>query len=368
VEPLAPYEKVFVNPAFLKRDAVHGSLGCEYCHGGDPSEADYESAHTEVVKDPSLSNLDKTCGTCHADISERYKTSLHATLQPYVRTIDMRATRNPLIKTQVDEARERHCMSCHASCGECHVSRPKEVDGGLLQGHTFKKRPPMRETCTACHGSRIDREYFGKNEGIPADVHRLKNMQCINCHNADELHGDGNDYANRYEVTQAPKCVDCHEQVYEETSANYTQHVLHRDRASCQVCHAAEYKSCYRCHVGTDEKGLTYFQTLPSEIGFKIGLNPLRSERRPEKFVTVRHIPVDQDTFAHYVDDGLANFEALPTWKMATPHTIQRMTPQNASCDSCHGSNELFLQEDDVRPQYLEANRNVIVPPDQIPK
>ncbi|MCJ7725856.1 MAG: hypothetical protein MUP76_05645, partial [Acidimicrobiia bacterium] len=60
-------------------------------------------------------------------------------------------------------------------------------------------------------------------------------------------------------------------------------------------------------------------------------------------------------------DDLLPNFDARPTWVYATPHNIQRNTPQNASCGSCHGNAELFLTEDRVAPEELEANRPVIV-------
>jgi hypothetical protein len=40
---------------------------------------------------------------------------------------------------------------------------------------------------------------------------------------------------------------------------------------------------------------------------------------------------------------------------------MQKNTPQNATCNSCHGQEDLFLTEDDVAPETLEANRSVIV-------
>ena len=39
-----------------------------------------------------------------------------------------------------------------------------------------------------------------------------------------------------------------------------------------------------------------------------------------------------------------------PTWQYATPHNIQKHTPQNASCDACHGHRELFLT-----PEYADS-------------
>ena len=102
-------------------------------------------------------------------------------------------------------------------------------------------------------------------------------------------------------------------------------------------------------------------------LNFKIGLNQMRSEKRPEKFVTVRHVPVDRNTFKYYSNINFSNFDALATWKLATPHNIRRLTPQNKSCNACHGNDQLFLGKSDVPPEYLKANKKVIVPPEMIP-
>ncbi|MBU4185941.1 MAG: hypothetical protein KKC23_07070 [Proteobacteria bacterium] len=120
--------------------------------------------------------------------------------------------------------------------------------------------------------------------------------------------------------------------------------------------------------MGEDKQGIKYFKTRRSTIDFKIGLNPFSGKKRPEKFVVVRHIPVDQGTFDFYVDNGLANFDRLPTWKPATPHNIRRKTPQNTTCNSCHGNTDLFLLEKDVEQAYKKANKDVIVSPEMIPK
>jgi thiosulfate/3-mercaptopyruvate sulfurtransferase len=100
----------------------------------------------------------------------------------------------------------------------------------------------------------------------------------------------------------------------------------------------------------------------PSELDFKIGLNPRQSDERPWNYVLLRHAPVNQDIFANYGEDLLPDFDAEPTWKYTTPHNIQRITPQNTECNNCHGNPDLFLMEDDVRPEELEANQSVIVP------
>ncbi len=221
MEPLAPHEKTYVDSEFLDEDSVHGRFGCANCHGGDPADPNWETAHEGLVKDPSYPDPGKSCGMCHADIAGRFATSLHSTLSAYIKTIDMRSSRDSTLKQTVDRARERHCMSCHSSCGECHISRPKEVGGRLLDAHRFQKTPPMKTVCTACHGSRVDKEYFGKNPGAPPDVHRQKYLKCTKCHTGDEMHGDGVEYANRYEVAGSPKCLDCHDGIFSGESGGF---------------------------------------------------------------------------------------------------------------------------------------------------
>lgn len=367
MEPLAPHEKIFVDSE-IAEDEYHGELSCEECHGGDPNEPDWKKAHKGVVKDPSYPDPSQTCGECHEDIAKNYETSIHIGQAPFKKMIDIRANPDKAVYEKVDAAREFHCSSCHSSCGQCHISRPESVGGGLLEGHLFQKSPPMQQVCTACHGSRIEKEYFGKNNGLKPDIHKEEYFKCSKCHKADEMHGDGKDYDSRYEVENGPKCVNCHNAIYDVKSENAKTHWIHKDQVSCNVCHSQPYKNCYACHVGKDKHGLKFFKTKGSLIDFKIGLNPLRSKRRPEKFVTVRHVPVDQESFKFYVKYGLKNFDKLPTWKLATPHNIRRQTPQNRNCNACHGNKNLFLLKKDVKEKYLKANKDVFMPINMIPE
>ena len=282
--------------------------------------------------------------------------------------IDIRANPDKSVCKKVDAARDGHCKSCHSSCGQCHISRPEPAEGGLLEGHLFQKRPPMDAVCTVCHSSRIGNEFLGKNKGILPDIHKEKYFKCNKCHKSDEMHGDGKDYANRYEVENGPKCIDCHNTIYDAKSENVKNHWIHKDQVSCRVCHSQPYLNCSTCHLGDSKAGPGFNTAQSSSILFKIGLNSLRSKERPERFVTVRHIPVDQDSFKFYVKDGLTNFDRLPNWKLTTPHNIRRQTPQNKTCNACHGNKDLFLLKKDVKREYLKANKNVIVPPDLIPK
>lgn len=226
----------------------------------------------------------------------------------------------------------------------------------------------MKQTCTACHGSRIGKEYFGENEGLKPDIHHEKYMKCGKCHTAHEMHGDGKAYEHRYEVENGPKCEDCHKEIYGDHSENVKIHTTHRDKTSCFVCHSQSYMNCSTCHMGNDQQGNGFFKTEPSWMDFKIGLNPSISDKHPEKFVTLRHVPVGRDSFKFYGEDDLKDFDAVSTWKMTTPHNIRRKTVQNESCNACHGNLSLFLINKDVEEEEKKANKSVIVGRDLIPK
>jgi thiosulfate/3-mercaptopyruvate sulfurtransferase len=353
---LEAWEKVILNQeAFF--ETMHGRFGCITCHGGTEGASEKETAHEGMVREPASA---EACGDCHADEVASDEGSLHSNLAGY--TMAMAARSVPEKMAQIDVMMDNHCNKCHTTCGQCHVSRPTNLGGGLVAGHEFKQVPPMNLTCTGCHGSRIEAEYKGKNEGIKADVHWVKaGLACFACHSADEMHGAAGGSEHRYDGPPTPGCQDagCHPEVAPgDGIANHTD--FHFEAMSCQVCHSTTYKNCYGCHVGLDD-GTAYFKTEPSEMMFKIGRNPLQSEERPWQYVPVRHVPVDRDSFSYYGENLLPNFDALPTWKYATPHNIQRNTPQTETCGACHGNAEFFLTADDVAPDELEANEDVIV-------
>jgi len=362
---LEGWEKVLISDAEFA-ETIHGEMGCVTCHGGDGTADEKEVAHVDMRREPISA---EACYQCHSDM-ESDANSLHSTLRGYKTILEQR-TNPETMAVIMEEAFGNHCESCHTSCGQCHVSRPTNLGGGLTAGHQFKKIRPMNLTCTGCHGSRIEMEYKGRNEGIPADVHWTKGgMPCFQCHTADEMHGKFEQQPDhRYDGPASPSCTDaeCHADILEEDAEFREHRSFHLENVACQVCHSTDYKNCYSCHVQKSDEGVPYFKIEPSVMDVKIGYNPRQSEERPWKWVALRHVPIDPDTFSYYGDDLLPNFDALPTWVYATPHNIQRNTPQTESCDNCHGNEELFLTEDDLLPYEIEANKNVIVAEDDIP-
>jgi len=370
VAPLEPWEKVLVDGEVFPT-TMHGAMACTNCHAGtnDPEKA---VAHTDMISRPS-EDPGTVCGSCHPDVSEMFPNSLHASQAGYWTAIDARST--PEDHPALEEMFGNHCSSCHTSCGDCHVSQPASVGGGLIEGHLFNATPSLTRNCTACHGSRVGNEYMGKHEDILADVHfRQGRMKCTDCHTAAEMHGD---YASagltteapmaRYDGGQTPVCTQCHTEVG-SAEEGIQMHQMHGDKLSCQVCHSVSYASCDGCHVQTsDETGNPYFSTEGTYLTFFIGLNPLKSDERPYDYVPLRHVPVAPTSYSFYTGSEMSNFDALPTWVYATPHNIQRETPQNASCEACHGNADIFLTADKVQESELTSNQTVIVPDVPLP-
>ena len=361
---MEPYEKIYVKKDFLETE--HGQIPCQDCHGGDPSDPNWETAHQGIIKDPTFPRAEKVCGECHDDLIPEAEKSLHYTLAGLKNAVLTRADKNPAVLAKVMEGYGRHCTQCHSSCGQCHVSRPDYVKGGFLAGHLFQKTPPMDTTCAGCHGGRVHGEYTGAKEGYQADIHYSEDMTCMDCHQADEMHAEASDAINRFDAPYRPKCEKCHEEVVSDKPKTES-HAIHRNKLACQVCHSQAYKNCFSCHVGTDPKGLPYFKCKKTEMMFKIGLNVNKSQKSPFDFVVVRHPPADPALFDFYVKNGLTGFNGAPTWKTAAPHNIRRLTPQNKTCNQCHGQRELFLGDKDISEEEREANARVIVPADRAP-
>jgi hypothetical protein len=345
-------------------NSVHGKLSCVSCHGGkEPANDKIEAHATNFVASPSQ-NADKYCGSCHPSIAARDKNSIHTQGFGQKRMVADRAGLPSYenYPEQLKKGYDKNCGKCHASCGECHVMRPRQAGGGFLASHDFQKKPDMRLNCTACHSARVAHAYFGEGFGLRPDVHYLKmpGGQCTNCHTADEMHGTGQKFEQRYAVSNQPKCEQCHGNM---ATAN-TFHNVHWNNVSCQGCHSQDYQNCGSCHVDTGVRNGPY-------MAFKMGKNPLPNTKR-FKWVVLRNAPHAPDTWSNYGVPNLTNFNSHPTWRMATPHNIKRWTPrtevaQGQACyEACHikdGKNkEWFLFEADLKEQWeKDANTSVVV-------
>lgn len=251
---------------------------------------------------------------------------------------------------EVEPIVERSCQRCHTTCGECHVSWPRPAEGGLIAGHEFFKVPPPQATCDTCHNGRVGPEYFGRNAGYPADAHWAEvQMTCTGCHSARELHGDGTPYPTRHQVKEKPSCLGCHPDAAPGAS-KIQAHNVHGEKLSCHACHSIAYVNCYGCHIGRGAR---------SELDFKIGLDPRGGEL--PRYTTVRHAPTARSMLDAVLPNAMPNYDAVPTWWPTAPHNIQRITPQNQTCNGCHGNPEVFLRPEGLDPREPRANEKVAV-------
>jgi thiosulfate/3-mercaptopyruvate sulfurtransferase len=366
VAPLEPWERVWIDADVYSQD-LHSQINCTVCHQGEAVD-DMETAHTGMVESPAAPEyVDATCGSCHPNITPASKNSLHTTLRGYDTVLYERSDESNLeLIHSIEEMEEKHCNECHATCGDCHVSQPKSVGGGLIESHVFREEPSMSQNCTACHGSRVKNEYYGSNEGVPSDVHFRARMSCTDCHNGMEMHGLNPDGTmmmadHRYDGPRQPSCESCHQE-QAGIGSGIEMHEIHgTEILACQVCHSTTYTNCINCHVEQSDEGIPFYTVEEHSLGFFIGQNVLQSAERPYRYVPVRHVPIDVDSFSYYGEDLLPNFHEVPTWAYATPHNIQRNTPQTESCLSCHENNDVFLTQDKVVEFEWPANVDVMV-------
>ncbi|MCX7834986.1 MAG: hypothetical protein N2450_02795 [bacterium] len=366
------HEKVLVSMDYLRNDP-HASIRCITCHSGRDGFLPKDSAHVGLIRDPSAENGGGVCRNCHEGIVNAHRQSIHYTQAGYHGQFVKRG--GDTTHSQYWPMFERRCIACHTTCGECHISMPRSVKSGFVNGHRFNRTPNQDLNCIACHGARVGADFRGEVPGGSADVHHRRGMTCMSCHNEFEMHSakSNQTYPHRYNVTPRASCTQCHNL----SNSTNPQHGLQHSRVQCNVCHSVKIKSCYSCHAMD-----TGFVVDTTSFDFKIGRNP-RLDRNEYDYVVVRHIPISPNTYMQPWNLSLPNYINDATWMMATPHNIQKHTPQNSRvvidslgrrttipvCNNCHGRNEFFLTEsflDSLIQHGLmheierDANRNVI--------
>lgn len=360
------------SPAEL--DAHLARQGCEECHGGDPDETDDVAvAHNGLVADPSAP-VHAACQPCHGEVEAAQTAGMHSRLTGERHALAARygAASFEECPQEVKDGFEGECTSCHATCGDCHVSRPDTAGKGFIKNHVFQKTPSQKYQCMNCHGARIGADFTGDEEtGRLPDTHFARGMTCMSCHDGAEMHAASGDAKTRYEAPGLPACKDCHG----NSSGQNTYHQMHWTDLSCHVCHSQPYANCSGCHVAGQYKKDPIYQENNPYWEFKIGRSPIPSKGT---FALLRHAPVVPDTFVPWGAEEAVAFSALPTWRFTSPHSIQRWTDrtrpsEGGTCGSrCHigapggspANASLFLFRADVEAGYpleMEANAGVVV-------
>ncbi len=364
-----PYDRVFMGGAGLAeyKTSAHYAVGCVGCHNGVDKTSNKVTAHSgNFISHPSAFYEDK-CGSCHQSIVTKFKTSIHngtgQKRKVAIRSGFSSSQDFDQLPAHKIEGYNKNCATCHGNCGNCHVVRPLIGGGGLAQGHMFKKTPDMINVCVSCHVSRGGHAYLGVVAGTQPDVHLTKmGYKCINCHDGDELHGDGQPVEQRYAYSKLPKCLDCHSAIQNSN----TYHSKHFTDFNCQVCHSQNYNNCGSCHIhGSGAR-------VPSYMGFKIAKNPLPSLKPGFNFTLVRRTLAAPDNWVVYGVSDYSNFDALPTYNYTSPHNILKFTARtqvgSGACSSkCHIRNEngtlvnkeLYLFNSDLLPMEQNATSGI---------
>jgi len=170
-----------------------------------------------------------------------FKSSLHHTTRGMAYWYDRKnggletLTGIPYDSTKLD------CMNCHIeSCDRCHAI---EADNRLSYS---TKAAWNQDTCLACHKRARAMQNIDKSKN-QLDVHFAGEMQCMDCHTARDVHGDGREYSSMKEKGALDaQCEKCHGSI-----ARSTSHKIHGDKLECKACHIRRVVSCTNCHIDT---------------------------------------------------------------------------------------------------------------------
>ncbi|MCP4297406.1 MAG: hypothetical protein GY786_17535 [Proteobacteria bacterium] len=230
---------------------------CEKCHLGDSISKDKEEAHKNMEFRPGRAvTLPQTCGQsdCHKDITGHFHDNIMNTLSGMIHLTRKVFEEIPTGKTSfvklhqlkttgADSYLRKLCVSCHlgndrkrkkhpirnrgGGCSACHLKQSG------MRNHPIINLKIGNEKCLGCHSrsSRISLNYMGLAEvdqkgdksdyhygylpdkrmveRMPADIHYLAGMSCIDCHTVNEVMGTAKK-AKTLKDQLDIQCLDCH--------------------------------------------------------------------------------------------------------------------------------------------------------------
>ena len=134
------------------------------------------------------------------------------------------------------------CKNCHVkNCDTCHA-----VENNGIKAFSTQKAKDM-QTCLPCHSREKLAMKFDK-EANTADVHFAAGMQCVDCHDGRDVHGDGKAYDSmRQPGVVRARCENCHTPDSENAPAFDTaiyEHRRHKKNLDCSACHVQSTMAC----------------------------------------------------------------------------------------------------------------------------
>lgn len=347
LSPLSPAQRVYIQlgadqHGFSDIDSTHARMSCAGCHSGQSPVAEetdvkaMTAAHQGLKRDPSADpQMGCGGGLCHGDIARRGITSMHRQGWGQKAQLALRfsaaGTSFEQCPVEMQDGFESNCATCHATCGQCHISRPNVTGGGFagdLSGgnHKFIRKPSETLVCTACHSNTVGVEWRGELAGENPDLHQGFGFTCKTCHTED-FHGAGNsdtELTSLYEVEGMASCyTPCH-------ANDASKNLFHQTHWAGQGTN--EPLSCFVCHSDTINHFDSNFPSDYSKVyqDFQIGKNPnYQQSGKPhsdEKWAVVRHLSNTRNGFSGWGIPSLSNYDALETYQYTSPHNLQRWT------------------------------------------
>lgn len=375
---------------------AHGDMGCRDCHAQSDDKQAIKAPewHAAVITDPT-DDGGQVCASCHGqDMIDNFKASLHFTLNGVAKGLCERLEQTPAKQQLFDEIFNdpemyMGCNTCHATCGQCHVSNPNITGGGLLNSHAFGK-PVAEVTCNPCH-------YENSEYHLQVDVHATKhNMSCVDCHtDSVEFHGrpvaemdegklyfKGPDGTERGPMEPDMKtnvvqvtCQQCHQ---DKVQDHPVEGVDHFAALECVACHSMPYSNCFGCHNGEKPEWVgAWGNGDPDTLNVKLGLSTPGDSS--SKLTTLNHAGMAEGAFgegAPVIDTK--NPATKSMWTAFSAHFISTKPlvsdaakKSGSSCDNCHNGNlEIFLQANDLDLGGKDpvSEMDWVVPEERLPK
>ncbi len=221
-------------PSFKFARDIHNQrgLGCEDCHGGDPSLEDMDevSEHPTYRGVPDHLEVPDFCARCHSDAAYMHE---HNPSLPVDQLAKYRTSVHGQKLFQLKDRKVANCISCHSvheiaderlpyssthplnlasTCGTCHADaeymEPYNIPTDQLQayresvhGQALLERKDLgAPTCNDCHGN---------HGAAPPDVSSLAAI-CGFCHTVEAELFAMSPHADAFEENELPMCETCH--------------------------------------------------------------------------------------------------------------------------------------------------------------
>jgi hypothetical protein len=239
----------------FNRGHAFGAEDCVTCHAGDARSTTEAAAHQGLIAFPgNLATAERACGSCHANRVAGVVGNLMHTGRGIVEKTRAVLDGSPGTTSRPNFQSLGHGIAdsmLRKQCASCHLGQPKEVHaldvtrdrgGGCIACHVNdypdRAHPALTSRvedgrCFGCHSrsGRISLSYTGLAEipapanaderpalrladgrpveRLPADVHYLAGMSCIDCHTSVGLMADAGDAQHQREAVDIA-CDDCH--------------------------------------------------------------------------------------------------------------------------------------------------------------